>query len=415
MSNTKPTKSKQASELDPTEARRAKIEARAKKFGLGAHNLLVGSDKRRIKYYPTGLKEIDNLIPGIPGGMITELCGESQTGKTYVAFLTSKEAQKEGGRILYVAAEWGNVLERATQLGVSNDPNLWEVLTPPFTAEQAANYILECITSNEYAIIILDSITSLVPQEESDKSLDDKQKVAGHAAFINRFLRKAANDLAITDTAFIIVNQFRMGAGFRPNELIEKPTGGFAVEYWSRVRLHMHRKVGTSGKILNASGEQIGGITKAHLQKSNIGGQDARFEFPVMFVDADRDITGEFLIKGMANREIEPLLKQRTDRANKLKYYQWIDCDTGEVVLEESDKNIFVLALLDVPAPSIKKKNDKSTNAFEFICGRLKINDEQAQAILDVATDPESAKSITVADSTEETDNDPGGYTLPDD
>ena len=48
--------------------------------------------------------------------------------------------------------------------------------------------------------------------------------------------------------------------------------------------------------------------------------------------------------------------------------------EDGEVI-ESGDARDFILKLKDIPAPSSKTRNDNSTNAFEYICRKIKLED----------------------------------------
>jgi len=110
----------------------------------------------------------------------------------------------------------------------------------------------------------------------------------------------------------------------------------------------------------------IGGKSKVLIMKTRYGTPGLTGEFKIMFTDDETtNPLDEFLYKAKA-KGFEYIKEVR-------KKYIYINGDTGEQV-ESKDKFEFISQLMSHPAPLTKTRNDNSTTAFEYICGRLKIS-----------------------------------------
>ncbi|MBS1722403.1 MAG: hypothetical protein JSS66_05290 [Armatimonadetes bacterium] len=397
------------------EERRKIVEARQKKFGIPKSTLLVGGEHDRYEFVPIGIAPIDAKlkttdlsgkdINGILRGTIVEFCGPSQSGKTYAAYHLAKEYQKLGLRVLFIDVERGYYEPRAVQLGVNiEDPDLWELQKVTFSAGKVGDYLLECVNSGDYGLIILDSIATLVPDADWEKSLEDNSKVGGHANFMGQLLRKlTASKMEENLTTVVFINQLRAGSGAMPNTFIDKSTGGKAVEYWTRIRLWFARINGKQGWVLDKDGNRIGGKSKCTIYKTKTGGQDEIVEFNVLFVPADADVVGEFLHRALSHKDFEGLITHAAPRGSKVKLYRYVDPETGELLATE-DKYEFCALIQTAAPPEKRPRTDKSNTMFEYVCARLKIDSAQIDELLEIIKHP-PAETAVIEDGTQNNDN----------
>jgi hypothetical protein len=99
--------------------------------------------------------------------------------------------------------------------------------------------------------------------------------------------------------------------------------------------------------------------------KTRYGQPGVTGEFKIMFTDDETtNPVDEFLYKAKA-KGFEYIKEIR-------KKFIYTNTDTGEVV-ESKDAYEFCKLLMSQPAPEKRVRNDNSTTAFEFICGRLKV------------------------------------------
>jgi RecA/RadA recombinase len=368
--------------------RRKIVEARQKKFNIPKSSLLVGGEHEKYEFVPIGIPEIDAKLKttsingvesaGLLRGTIIELCGPSMSGKTYATYHLAKEHQKLGLRVLFVDVERGYYEPRALQLGVNiEDPDLWELQKVTFAAGTVGDYVVDCVNSGDYGLIIVDSITTLIPDADFDKSLEDNAKVGAHAMFMGQFMRKlVASKMEENLTTVVLINQLRTGSGAMPNSFTDKSTGGKAVEYWSRIRLWFSRINGKDGWVIDGKGNKVGGRSRCTIYKTKTGGQDEVADFPVYFVPADNDIVGEFLHRVVSNKDFEGIVAHSAGRGGREKLFRYTDEETGELIATP-DKYEFCIAMMSASPPTKRPKTDKSETMFEYMCKRLKLQEEK--------------------------------------
>ena len=113
---------------------------------------------------------------------------------------------------------------------------LFEVYQDIEYAETYCKLLIELVRSGEYGVIVVDSISALIPEVDYDKDFDENPKIGAHAMLMNRVAKKLLGLCAKTDTTVIMINQFRMANAGNPinkTEMIKSSTGGKAVEYFS--------------------------------------------------------------------------------------------------------------------------------------------------------------------------------------
>lgn len=228
---------------------------------------------------------------GIPVGMVTELFGEENGGKTTTALDVVKNAQKrakdryetrkteleteieelvEKGnksdkkkidklqeelesledigirKVVYVDAE--NTLDEdwAKTLGVDTDHM---ILVRPLdqTAEQVLQIILDLIKSGGVELVVLDSIPMLVPQLIYSEDMD-KKSFGGVSGVLTDFCKRLPPLLTANLTTFIGINQKREDLTNPYN--IYKTAGGRGWKHACALRLYMRK-----GDLLDESGK----------------------------------------------------------------------------------------------------------------------------------------------------------------
>src|SRR4030066_2152295 len=112
--------------IDRQKALELAISQIIKKHGEGAVMKLGELSLRQaVEAIPTGSPALDIAlgIGGIPRGRVTEIFGAESSGKTTLALHIIAQAQKMGGKAVYIDAEHAFSSEYAASCGV-----LWEEL-----------------------------------------------------------------------------------------------------------------------------------------------------------------------------------------------------------------------------------------------------------------------------------------------
>src|SRR5258705_1244383 len=135
-----------------------------KQFGKGSIMRLGQKGAiQPIETISTGAISIDYAlgVGGVPRGRVIEIFGPESSGKTTLALQIIAEAQKLGGMAAFVDAEHALDAAYAQKLGVDIE-NL--LVSQPDNGEQSLEIVEVLIRSNGVDVVVLDSVTALVPK-----------------------------------------------------------------------------------------------------------------------------------------------------------------------------------------------------------------------------------------------------------
>jgi RecA/RadA recombinase len=364
------------------EERQKLLEARLKSIG-SLDKIVKGDafDSRHQDYIPLGIPEIESQMGDLPGfmtGNLIELIGESGSGKTYVALKTAAQAQKKGMKVAFFNIENSFYEKRANQIGViTRDPELFQMIPNLGSGEDVCDTVCAMVESGLYGLIIVDSVTALIPNDSLEKSFGDARKIGEHAKLVGELAKKLTYLTGEHNTAVILINQFRIGSGAMPNTFVKKATGGEGLYFYDHYRFSFKKIGGAAGAIYNAEKQVIGGKTELTMNKIRYAPPNTKLIFPIYFTEEDSNPVVDFLMRAKA-RNVE-LIKEVGAKSKKR--YQYITED-GEVI-ESADVKEFINKLMSTPAPTKRTRNDLSNSAFEFICRKIKFDEKMVSEMLE--------------------------------
>ncbi len=175
----------------------------------------------------TGSKCIDELLGGgIETGTVTQICGESGTGKTSFCLLFSYTTAKDG-KVAFIDTE-GLSGERIDQIFEDKEVLKNVFIYEVFDFRQQSTAIREVsglIKRENIKAVILDSLTALYRSELEDESkqLRFKRELTSQLTFLLGLARKH-------DIAVIFTNQ--MFTDINTGEI--KPLGGPSIDHLSK-------------------------------------------------------------------------------------------------------------------------------------------------------------------------------------
>src|SRR5690606_8788030 len=134
-----------------------------KTYGLGTVSTLLDRPSVKVDTVSTGSLGLDIAlgVGGFPYGRIIELLEWESSGKTTVAIHTIVEAQKKGELCGFIDAEHAFDPDYFVALGGDLE-KLYFV--QPDNGEQAFEIAEMLLESNEFSVIVMDSVAALIPK-----------------------------------------------------------------------------------------------------------------------------------------------------------------------------------------------------------------------------------------------------------
>lgn len=252
----------------------------------GGDSVIKGNDMV-VEAIPTECMSLDWVMGcgGFPRGRIVEVYGQESSGKSTMALFFAAQIQKQGGTVVWIDAEQSFDSEYSKKIGVDTEKL---IVNRPMSGEEAFNVLDKMIKTNSVDLIVVDSVSALVPQKELDGNVEDVT-IALQARLMSKGLRMITGELAKTKTSVIFINQLRDKIGVQWGSPTVT-TGGKALKFYASIRLAVRK----GGKILNSSKDVIGNILKIKAEKNKVGLPFRETELELFF-NKGLDIVGDIL------------------------------------------------------------------------------------------------------------------------
>jgi recombination protein RecA len=251
------------------------IEQLEKDFGKGTLMKMGDNTSLVTEVIPSGSMALDVAlgVPGFPKGRIVEIYGPDQTGKTSLALHAIAESQRLGGLAAYVDAEHALDPSWAKTLGVNVD-ELY--VNQPDDGEQALEVADTLVSTKATDIIVIDSVSALVPKSELEGDMGEAH-MGAQARLMSQALRKLTGNISKSNTCVIFINQLRqkIGVVFGNPEIT---SGGNALKFYASIRIDCRR-----GEVIKEGEDIIGHYVIAKIRKNKVATPHKKAEIPFYY------------------------------------------------------------------------------------------------------------------------------------
>lgn len=153
-----------------------------------------------LKLISTGSRSLDELLGGgIHGGMISDIYGESGSGKTQLCFNVALNCARNGGKVIFVDSAGTFRPERIVEIGGSREFLERITYVRPYATDHQESAVRR-IFDVDMQLLIVDTVTSLYSAEFSGP--------ARHLA-VMKHLHELAVGALISGCAVVVTNMIR--------------------------------------------------------------------------------------------------------------------------------------------------------------------------------------------------------------
>lgn len=237
------------------------------------------------EFIPTGCLPLDIIMGGgLPVGRLTEIYGDTSTGKSLLAAHLIAETQKLGGVAQLLDSETATSLEIMQAVGVDPDECIYST---PGTDEEVYEDIIQAIKARDeiapksLMTIVWDSVASTSSEAEVEKVKKDGlggATVASHARLISLMCRVIPRMVAKERIALVFINQTRENIGVMYGDKMST-FGGRAIGYYASVRLEMAK----AKTLTDDDDNPIGIDVRCWVAKSKVSVPFGQCRFPILF------------------------------------------------------------------------------------------------------------------------------------
>ncbi len=279
--------------LKPSNTLKKTIDAIRKEHGDNSILKLGERADMQVEFNPTCIATVDEALGGgFPKGRVVEIFGHESSAKTTLALYAVAEAQRRGGVCAFLDVEHALNPAWAEMIGIDTKELF---ISQPNSGEEAFEIALTLAESNELDIVVIDSVSTLIPMAEVEGDMTDSN-MGSQARMMSKGMRKlVALD---TKTTTIFINQIRNKIGIVYGSP-EVTSGGLALKFAASVRIRTQLKGAKGDRIMGTDDVPIGVPIELTVIKNKCAPpfRTARFE---LYYEKGIDLDGALLDAAVA-------------------------------------------------------------------------------------------------------------------
>lgn len=167
-------------------------------------------------------------------GIIAEISGPQESGKTTLCLHAIASAQTSGGLCAWIDADRSLSVNHARQCGVQIK-NIY--YCDPKSTEQALDTVLILSKSGAFSLIIIDSLPSLMPQQESRGEVSDTPDEL-NLALLSEKLAPLSRAIKKAGTIILITNQYDHSLSSNYHHLAKSPER-LSLKMYASIRIRL--------------------------------------------------------------------------------------------------------------------------------------------------------------------------------
>lgn len=305
---------------------------------------LVSDCTKQLEVIRTGSLYLDERIPygGFPKGKITHLWGPQRSFKTTLAMTAALNAVREDDNYVCVYLDFEKTFGYTDSLNYLrhigwNDEDLEKFILIQEVPENAFDIIENLLSTipHQIPIIIIDSVSAMVPERVFEKTYAENQKMALKATFVSDMISRINSKNV--NSAIVLINQAR--AVF---DAYSKQPYTYSAPYQLKHLTSLSLRC--VGKVPLQDNVKIDGITKSEVhvkvEKCKIGGENREIRLSYQQYPNGRfDEKHDYL---MLLPQLPPEIYERRGSFIYIK-----NPENGELMLKVQGENQFIEAMND--------------------------------------------------------------------
>jgi len=226
---------------------------------------------------------------GIPAGRMTQLWGESQSGKSLIASYAAVNAQKKGYIVALMESEFGETKESLLNKGLDPKKTILLPVKDLHTWHKCIKKIIDIRQRRPSAKImcVTDSLGNMGSSYESEKLAEGKKDQGQRASTIRTIFKDVTVDIGVQRIPFLFTNHTYNGPGDQFKGREQSGAGGGGAKYLPTITVQFDL-----GEAIKDDKQIIGRVLKPYTIKNRVVPPYMATELELNFLEGFPKYTG---------------------------------------------------------------------------------------------------------------------------